>query len=441
MKPLSKLRFDSLAGYSRTPWLPLLVEEISWFEEANERVLGMLALDLQDRDYNYFILGRDAKGCFRGVSVGASIPTMEEAQASLEKKLAEYAVLPPEEFHQGDETGKPVDFFTPIGKDEMLNPGFAKLISQRGLSSVRALLAEMMHYFEDADGNFVQDFQTGGFDARVWELYLYALFTELGYSFDRSHAAPDFHCQGLKGEFFVEATTVNPSVDPPKVGDAPPLDYFEHYVPRKFGSVLFSKLNKKYWELPHVAGKPLVFAVQDFHTLRAMSWSNTALVEYLYGIRQVRRNTADGSSSIVSEPIEEFVWEGKRIPAGFFSQPDTENISAVIANPEGTISKFKRMGFLAGFGDRSIRMIRNGQAYSGSLDAENFVREISSPDYTETWCEGLSVFHNPRANHALAQDAIPGAAHHTSRDGRILCRLPPFHPVGSLTFTFVPKSA
>jgi hypothetical protein len=33
MKPLSKLRFDSLAGYSRTPWLPLLVEEIGWFEE------------------------------------------------------------------------------------------------------------------------------------------------------------------------------------------------------------------------------------------------------------------------------------------------------------------------------------------------------------------------------------------------------------------------
>jgi hypothetical protein len=59
MKPLSKLRFDSLAGYSRTPWLPLLVEEIGWFEEADERVLGMLALDLQDRDYDYFILGRD----------------------------------------------------------------------------------------------------------------------------------------------------------------------------------------------------------------------------------------------------------------------------------------------------------------------------------------------------------------------------------------------
>ena len=57
----------------------------------------------------------------------------------------------------------------------------------------------------------------------------------------------------------------------------------------KFGSVLLSKLNKRYWELPHVKGMPLIFAVQDFHTIRAMSWSNTSLVEYLYGIRQVRK--------------------------------------------------------------------------------------------------------------------------------------------------------
>jgi len=219
------------------------------------------------------------------------------------------------------------------------------------------------------------------------------------------------------------------------------LDYFQHYVPRKFGSVLFSKLNKRYWERPHVSGKPLVFAVQDFHTIRAMSWSNTALVEYLYGIRQTRKNTPEGPSSIVSEPIKEFVWQGKPIPAGFFYQPDTENISAVMANPEGTISKFKRIGFLAGFGDRRIRMIRNGQAYyDGSSDPDNFVREVYAREYSETWCEGTSIYHNPQAKHPLDPESIPGAAHHMSRDGRILSRLPPFHPVGSLTYTLIPQT-
>jgi hypothetical protein len=440
MKRITKLRFDSLAGYSRTPWLPMLVHELDWFEEANETLLGMIALDLTDNDLSFFVLGRDAKGRFRAVKVEASISTEEEAEARLERRLSEYAVMPAEEFYQGDETGKPVDFFTSIVSVESLNPGFRKLVSERGLSSARALIGELMYYFEDVDKTFVRQFQTGGFDARVWELYLYALFTELGYGFDRSRASPDFHCQGPLGELFVEATTVNPSAAPPDVGDTPDVAYFENYVPMKFGSVLLSKLNKRYWELPHVAGKPLVFALQDFHTVRAMSWSNTSLVEYLYGIRQVRRNNPDGSSVIVSEPIKEFVWEGKTVAAGFFSQSDTENVSAVIANPEGTISKFNRIGFLAGFGDRSIRMIRNGQAYSyGALDPENFAREISAPEYSETWCEGLSVYHNPRAMHPLHPQAIPCAAHHTSRDGRVVCRLPSFHPVGSLTLTLIPE--
>ena len=32
----------------------------------------------------------------------------------------------------------------------------------------------------------------------------------------------------------------------------------ENAMPLRFGSALFSKLKKKYWELPHVAGNPLV---------------------------------------------------------------------------------------------------------------------------------------------------------------------------------------
>src|SRR5437773_12369221 len=118
----------------------------------------------------------------------------------------------------------------------------------------------MMHYFEDVDGNFIQQFQSDGFDARIWELYLYALLTELGYGFDRAHAAPDFHCQGLLGDLFIEATTVNPSDPPLEVEDADREAYFAHYVPLKYGSVLLSKLRRKYWEQAHMAGRPLALA-------------------------------------------------------------------------------------------------------------------------------------------------------------------------------------
>jgi hypothetical protein len=439
MNAISQLRFDSLAGYSRSPTMALVAQELAWYEEANEKVLGLIALDLPDQDYVSYVLGRDAKDRFRAVWLECSIDTQEAAAALLEGKLAEFAQAPPEEFHQGDEVGRPVDFFTPVVTADRQNRVFTTLISARGYSPARALIGEMMHYFEDVDRNFIQQFQSDGFDARIWELYLYALLNELGYGLDRAHAAPDFHCQGLLGDFFIEATTVNPSDTPPAVDNSNREAYFEHYVPMKYGSALFSKLNKRYWELPHVAEQRLVLAIQDFHAPHAMAWSNSALVEYLYAIRQVERVNAEGKAEIASERIKEYKWGDKPpIPAGFFLLPESENISAVLANPSGTLPKFNRMGFVAGFGDRDIKMIRKGLCYKGSLIPEKFVTEIHSPDYAETWCEGLSVYHNPQAKIKLPQESFPCAAHHTSRDGRIFSNLPSVHPIGSTTLIIVP---
>jgi hypothetical protein len=438
MNAISKLRFDSLAGYSRDPMTPLLVEEEGWFEDANEKVLGMLGFHPQDNDYVIYVLGRDAKGRFRAVWVDCSIVSASEAYVKLETSMSEHARMDPVEFYQNDEISEQLDFFTPVVPDDNLNPSFRHLAQGRANSPVRSLISEMMHYFEDVDGNFVQQFQTTGFDARLWELYLYALFTELGYGFDRSEAVPDFACVGLMGAFFVEATTVNRSGGTPTPEHSP--EYFENYVPLKFGSALFSKLNKQYWNLPPVGGFPFIIAIQDFHAPQAMFWSNSALVEYLYGIRQTEKKKPDGTSETVSEPVEFYLKDGKQIPAGFFLQPDTENISAVLANPGGTISKFNRMGFLAGFGDRDILMTRWGLCYRDSVTAERFVADVNSPDYAETWVEGVSVYHNERAIVPLDIDTMPGAAHHTRRGDRIMSRLPPFYPVGSMTNVVVPQA-
>jgi hypothetical protein len=437
MDRLSKPRFDALAGYIRNPYSVFFAEELDWFQAGNERLLGLVSIDTSDNDYVATVLARDKRGRFRAVDLEINLPFREQAIGRLQMMLAEAVGKPAEEFHQDDEAGSRVDFFQPVVSLDKMAGTFRGLLEQHGFSPARGILDAMTYYFEDPDGNFVQQFQSTGFDARFWELYLYAAFAELGYAFDRQHPAPDFHCVGPRGDFFVEATTVNPSDAAPKVTDENREQYYSEYVPIKFGSALRSKLLKRYWELPHVAGKPLVIAVQDFHDHGAMTWSNTALREYVYGIRQ--NVDPDAPDKITSQPIDVYKWKDKEIPAGFFRQPETEHISAVLANPEGTISKFNRLGFVSNFGDRDIHMIRRGLAFQGAASPQLFVSQINDAKYSECWCEGIEVFHNPNALVRLPEFSVPGVAHTTLRDGQIVSSHPPFFPVGSMTMILTAK--
>ena len=92
-------------------------------------------------------------------------------------------------------------------------------------------------------------------------------------------------------EYLVEAVTVNPSENQARPDEEAPEDpeklreLLNGYMPIKFGSPLYSKLKKRYWERSHVQDKPLVFAIHDFHITGSMTWSRTALMEYLYGFR------------------------------------------------------------------------------------------------------------------------------------------------------------
>ena len=63
-----------------------------------------------------------------------------------------------------------------------------------------------------------------------------------------------------------------------------------------------------------------------------------------------------------------------------------------------------------------------------------FVQHVHKPGYTESWVEGMVVLHNPNALIPLPYEMIPGACHeYLERDGRILSRLPLFHPYTSET--------
>lgn len=211
MRRISLARFNALAAYCRKPPTLFFAEEVDWFEHGGERVLGVLIRDRQDGDFGGMILGRDRRGRFRCIVTPDFVRSPRVAKALLRREMERLSMLRDEDFYQGDESGKSIELFTPVVSRSRLNKDFVSLTELEGYSPARGIIEPMMHWYEDLDGNFVEQFQSTGYDSRLWELYLFATFVEMGYHIEGIHAVPDFSCRGILGEFVVEAMTVNPT--------------------------------------------------------------------------------------------------------------------------------------------------------------------------------------------------------------------------------------
>ena len=175
-------------------------------------------------------------------------------------------------------------------------------------------------------------------------------------------------------------------------------------------------------------GRSFAIAIADFHASGSMVWSREALPSYLYGLRaDVEREGAHRRA--IGTSIANLT--GKHgIPAGLFRDPHFAHLSAVIFSNAGTLAKFNRMGFLAGWQPPGLEMIRRGILFDrtpGALEPIDFELSVGSEEYRslwpwgEAWCQELEVFHNPQATHPIPFDLIPGATHWFERDGDIEC--------------------
>jgi hypothetical protein len=341
-----------------------------------------------------------------------------------------------------------LDPFELVVSSDKVNPGFLGLRDSPGFASARAMIREIFQTFVDKDGNFIEQLQTTGFDARIWELFLYAFLREAGVQLDNRNPQPDFCCTFKGVKFCIEAVTANPSQllnSETNSNDPYSLDAIkykqENIVPIRLGSALYSKLMKRYWNLPHVAEKPLVFAIEDFHESKSLLHTSSSLWQYLYGFRGTWYFDPDGELHIEEIPINEHRHGDKVIPSGFFNLPEAEHVSAVIFGNTGTVAKFNRMGFLRGYGLLAqLRMFRIGTCYNWdpNSDLPNiFKYEVGSDDSPpENWAQGLEIYHNPRALYPLVPNIL-AIAYHYIENGRLRSFLKDFHPYGSLTHTFL----
>lgn len=304
------------------------------------------------------------------------------------------------------------------------------------VSHVPALIAAGECYLAmpRPDPNFVTDMQTANFASRLFELYLLACFREQGIRVRQDHPSPDFEIELDGATCWIEAVTAN-SPEPGARGIGPwvhaPEDAHERLTgapAERFAKTLRGKLQRGYERLPHVAGRPFAIAIADFHESGSMVWSREALPTYLYGMKAYVEG--EGAERRAAGMAITHLTGRDRIPAGLFRDPAYAYISGVLFSNAATMSKFNRMGFLAGWRPPDLDMVRQGILFDrtpGAVDPIPFSLSIASPEYEamwpqgEAWCQELEFFHNPLATRPVPFDLIPGATHWFERNGEIVC--------------------
>jgi len=335
--------------------------------------------------------------------------------------------------------------FIPVVEQEKLSHHFKDVLTLRGYEPARHMMEEIFSEFEDNDGNFLEQLQTTGFDPRIFELYMFAYFSRSGYEVFRNYDRPDFIVQKNGINVAIECTTVNKSStlnsstrNFEDLTHVEKLEKLNNELPIRFGSPLFSKLKKKYWELPHCKGLPLIIAIEAFYEEGSLLFSATSLTWYLYGLQQFPIRSQDGKLSVETLQISEHTVKEKTIPSGFFNQPDTEYISGVLFCNSGTVAKFNRMGYHNGFHRGNIIIARRGVCYDTDPNAsmpKDFSYILGEDPVSETWGEGLTLCLNPNAKNPLPHDYFIDACQTYINNGELLSDTPYFHPFFSRTYS------
>jgi len=440
----------------------VMAAEVRHYETHDKSNLGIVVFDKTDSDFGYIILGRDARKIFRCLEVVNEIySSADKAEQALREAIKPYEADGMSEYPQGDEVKPNLDIFKPIVADDKQHDYFKVLASNEMRSAARNLIQEIAYSFVDVDGNYIEQFQSTGFDQRLWELFLYVLFHKMGFEIDSSKSVPDFSLSRFGMPVFVEAVTVgqNPDFDVSANTAAEIAELSKDYMPIKFGSPLFKKLSrkKKYWDLPHVAGHPFVLAIHDYHGLAtsdspgSMTWSRAALINYLYGVRDevvidgetVKPKMVIGKEGLepAVKTISEHTYGKKTIPSRFFAQPDAEHVSAVLFSNGATITTFGRMGKISGLGDHDVKMLRMGTWVTDDLGtAVPFMTDVDADDYDEAWGDTVTMFHNPWAKNPIPVELFPNISHaiFDLMTNQVRYRFVPKHVLTSVTNVIVP---
>lgn len=439
--PISKKLFNIYLLFTREPITQYLFKDLEYFTNGNGRLLGLINFDITDEDYYACILSRDKSMQYRAELVEASIETIEAAREWIDEKMANNLIT----YHDDNKLDY-FDVFKELQNQNKQHPHYKLLKDGENQLAAKETIKEVSYHYKDIDGNFIDQFQSlNGFDSRIWELFLFCFFREQSFSFRRDFEAPDYLIEKFGNEIAIEAVIIsrkNNNIENfvPK-SDEEIEELLSKEIPLMFGSSLFDKVKKRYWEKDHVKGKSFLIAIADFHDTMSMTWTSNGLVDYLYGYKYDHSFDEKGNLIITPTPLENYRKEnGTEIPTGFFFQSGNEYVSAIIFSAHGTVAKFNRMGKQAGLGNKANSLIRFVTLYNHAPNAVKpiFTGYEVNEDSNETWSEGVIIYHNPNAKIPLDPDLFDNkVAQCFFEEKMIKSFMPEIFPYSSFTYNML----
>ena len=102
------------------------------------------------------------------------------------------------------------------------------------------------------------------------------------------------------------------------------------------------------------------------------------------------------------------------------------------------------MAKLAEFGNPDVLMFRVGAKHRFDPNATEpitFKVEVTPTKYSESWSEGVRIYHNPRALIPIPDNLFENCSQHFFQNARRVAILPETHIYASKTFIFGPNDS
>ncbi|UDL92064.1 hypothetical protein LGH82_12995 [Mesorhizobium sp. PAMC28654] len=215
---ISRERFDALVLWGMPQPMREDTLSASHWSADNERVIAGVFHVIDTKEFMCVAFARDTAGRYRPFQRSHFLPSARAGELALKRDFGRGLLTAQPELSAADARPEGVDLFATLGNIGRHHDAYVMLRDGFNQGAARALLEEVSSWVPDLDGNLVRDFQTSGYSARAWELYLRAALRALNFDMDHTHAAPDFCVRKGGKTVFVEATTVN-SQDNFQLGD------------------------------------------------------------------------------------------------------------------------------------------------------------------------------------------------------------------------------